>query len=116
MPLPSVADPRQAQLHGVAPQAQDVHHFPVPHLEQVLRRALANSAMIGSHGGQPHPLIAAVNQHAGLADIDGQIVNMRIVDTEQDRRLGIRFIHTRQEKLRVAVVLLQRAVAEPDFM
>jgi hypothetical protein len=39
---PRLADPRQAQLHGVAAQAQHVHHLPMPHLKQILRRPLAD--------------------------------------------------------------------------
>ncbi|MNR18720.1 hypothetical protein D3C85_1354650 [compost metagenome] len=86
------------------------------HLEQILCRPFANRAMVWRHGRQAHPLVPAVNQHTGLANIDGQIVNMRIVDAEQNRRLGVGFIHSREEQLRVTVVFFQCAIAKPNFV
>lgn len=114
--MPRVADPRQAQLHRVATQAQHVHHLAVSHLEQVLRRPLADGAVIRRNGRQTHVPVAAVNQHAGFAHVHRQIVDMRIVNTKKNGRLRIRLVHPRQKQLGVAVVLLQRAVAQPDLV
>lgn len=116
MRLPRVADPRQAQLHGVATQAQHVHHLTVPHLEQVLRRPLADGAMVRRDGRQTHVPVAAVNQHAGFTHVHRQIVDMGIVDAKKDCRLSVRFVHARQKQLGVAVVLLQRAVAKAHIV
>ncbi len=114
--MPRVTDPGQAQLHGVATQAQHVHHLTVSHLEQVLCRPLANGAVIRRDGGQTHVAVPAVNQHAGFSHVYRQIVDMRIVDTEQDCRLGVRFVHAGQKQLGIAVVLLQRTVAQTHLV
>jgi len=116
MTVPRVADPGQAQLHGVATQAQHVHHLPVPHLEQVLCRPLANRAMIRRDGGQAHVAVPAVNQHTGFAHVYRQIVDMRIVDTKEDRRLSVRFVHAGQKQLGIAVVLLQRTATQTHLV
>ena len=65
----------------------------MPHLKQVAGRKGANHPMIRGDRRKAHAFITAVDQHAGFAEIGGQIVNMRIVNTEQDRRLSLRFIH-----------------------
>ncbi len=114
--MPRVADPRQAQLHGVATQAQHAHHLAVPHLEQVLCGPLADGAMIRRDGREAHVAVPAVDQHAGFSHVHRQIVDMRIVDTEQNRRLGIGLVHACQKQLGIAVVLLQRAVAQANLV
>ena len=81
------------------------------HFEQVFRRPLANGAMVRRYGRQTHVAVTAVNQHAGFSHVHRQIVDMRIVNTEQNGCLGVRLVHACQKKLRVAVVLLQRTVA-----
>jgi hypothetical protein len=43
--------------------------------------------------------VAAVNQHAGFTHIHRQIVDMRIVDTQQNRGLGSGFVHACQKQL-----------------
>ena len=46
----------------------------------------------------------------------GKIVNMRIVNAQQNGRLRFRFVHARQKQRRIAVVLLQRAVAQAHLV
>ena len=60
---------RKAQLHGVTPQAQHIHHLTVSHFKQIVRRPLANGPMVRRDGRQAHMPVAAVNQHAGFTDI-----------------------------------------------
>lgn len=88
----------------------------MPHIKQIAGCALADQPMIGSDGRQPHPFIPTVDQYAGFAQIRRQAMNMRIVDPQQHRGLGLRFIHAGKKQVGVAVVLIQRAVAQAHFM
>lgn len=88
----------------------------MPHIKQIAGCALADQPMIGSDGRQPHPFIPTVDQYAGFAQIRRQAMNMRIVDPQQYRGLGLRFIHAGKKQVGVAVVLIQRAVAQAHFM
>ena len=86
------------------------------HIKQIAGGALANQTMVGGNGRQPHPFIPTVDQYAGFAHIRRQAMNMRIVDPQQHRGLGLRFVHAGKKQIGVAVVLVQCAVAQAHFM
>lgn len=88
----------------------------MPHIKQIAGGALANQTMIGGNGRQPHPFIPTVYQDAGFTQIRRQAMNMRIVDPQQHRGLGFRFVHAGKKQIGVAVVFVQRAVAQAHFM
>lgn len=88
----------------------------MPHIKQILRGKLANQPVIRRNGGEAHRFVAAVDQHAGFRQIYRQIVNMRIVNSQQDRRFGFRFVHAGQELIGIAVILFQRAGSQAHLM
>ncbi|MNE91101.1 hypothetical protein D3C80_1886750 [compost metagenome] len=82
MRLPAITDARQTQLHGIPAQAQYIHDLPMTHFEQILRGPFTNGTVIGRDGRQAHPTVTTVNEHAGFGNINGQIVNMGIVNAQ----------------------------------
>ncbi|MOA22428.1 hypothetical protein D3C78_1429820 [compost metagenome] len=52
------------------------------HFEQILRGPFTNGAVIGRDGRQAHPTVTTVNEHAGFGNINGQIVDMGIVNAQ----------------------------------
>ena len=80
--LPAITNARQTQLHGIPAQAQHIHDLSVTHFEQILRGPFTDSAVIGGDRRQAHPAVTTVNEHAGFSNINGQIMNMGIVDAQ----------------------------------
>ena len=113
---PGLFDTCQPQVHRVTPQAHDIQHRPMAHIKQILRGKLANQPVIRRNGREAHRFVAAVDQHAGFRQIYRQIVNMRIVNAQQDRRFGFRFVHAGQELIGIAVILFQRAGSQAHLM
>jgi len=53
--------------------------------------------MVRRNRREAHSFITAVDQHTRLSEIGGQIMDVRIVNPQQDRRLRICFIHPREK-------------------
>ena len=94
---PRLFNARQPLLHGVAAQTHHVHHFAVAHFKQITGGKCADRTVIRRDGRQSHAIVAAVDQHAGLAEIGRQIVNMGIVNAQQNGGLRLHFIHAREK-------------------
>ena len=107
--VPGVAHALQTLLHGVAAQAVQRQNLAVPLLKQVAGGAFADQLMMRRDRREPHAAIHRIDQHAGLIDLRRKLVDMIVVDPDQQRGVGL--LHLLQKQRRVALILLQRAVA-----
>src|SRR5471030_413803 len=109
-------DATQTQLHGMAAQALERHDTCMPLSEQVITGEVTHTLMVRAHAVEAHMAVTAVDQNTGFAHFSSELMNMRIVDTDQKGSFCQRIAHFGDKQRSIRNLLFHRTITDPDFM